>query len=112
MKLDIYRENNLVIIRIIGRFDINQVHLFESAFIDQVESNPAVIAVRMKECTYIDSSAIVTFVRFLNMARRKGIEMVCYDLNENIDKIFRISKLDAYLKVMTERQFLDKYANE
>jgi hypothetical protein len=45
MKLDIYRENNLVIIRIIGRFDINQVHLFESAFIDQVESNPAVIAV-------------------------------------------------------------------
>ena len=133
MKIDIYREDTLVVIRVIGRFDINEVHSFESMLHSQIESNPAVIAFRLRECTYIDSSAIVTFsagtstfwntsspvwlpqfqdgsfVRFMNLAKRHGIDMVCYDLNENIAKIFRISKLDSYVQILTEEQFLDKY---
>ncbi len=109
MKIDIYREDTLVVIRVIGRFDINEVHAFESMLHSQIESNPAVIAFRLRECTYIDSSAIVTFVRFMNLAKRHDIDMVCYDLNENIAKIFRISKLDSYVQILTEEQFLDKY---
>jgi len=112
MKLDIYRDDNLVIIRIIGRFDINEVHNFETAFTSQVELNPDIIAIKLKDCTYIDSSAIVSFVRFMNLARRNKIEIVYYSLNDNINRIFKISKLDTYLNVLTEEEFLEKYSQK
>jgi len=112
MKLDIYRDDNPVIIRIIGRFDINEVHNFETAFTSQVELNPDTIAIKLKDCTYIDSSAIVSFVRFMNLARRNKIEIVYYSLNDNINRIFKISKLDTYLNVLTEEEFLEKYSQK
>ncbi len=71
MKIDIYRESQIIIISLIGRLDINQVHNLEELFYRQVEVQPAAIAIMMKECTYIDSAAIVSFVRFKNMAQKK-----------------------------------------
>jgi anti-anti-sigma factor len=112
MKLDIYRDDNLVIIRIIGRFDINEVHNFETAFISQVESNPEAIAIKLKDCTYIDSSAIVSFVRFKNLALKNKIDIIYYGLNDNINRIFSISKLDTYLKVLSEEEFLEQYSRK
>lgn len=112
MKLDIYRDDNLVIIRIIGRFDINEVHTFETAFMSQVESNPEAIAIKLKDCTYIDSSAIISFVRFMNLARKNKIDIVYYGLNDNIVRIFSISKLDTYLNVLSEEEFLEKYSRK
>jgi len=111
MKIDIYKESQLIIISLIGRLDINQVHNLESVFYKQVEQQPATIAVMMKDCTYIDSAAIVSFVRFKNMTRKNRIDLICYNLNENVNRIFKIAKMDKFLTILSEEEFLARYAN-
>lgn len=112
MKIDIYKESQLIIISLIGRLDINQVHNLESVFYKQLELQPSIIAIMMKDCTYIDSAAIVSFVRFKNMTRKHRIELVCYNLNDNISRIFKIAKMDKFLTILTEKEFLERYVNK
>jgi anti-anti-sigma factor len=112
MKIDIYKESQLIIISLIGRLDINQVHNLESVFYRQLELQPSIIAIMMKDCTYIDSAAIVSFVRFKNMTRKNRVELVCYNLNENISRIFSIAKMDKFLTLLTEEEFLARYVNK
>lgn len=109
MKIDIYREGGLVIITLTGRLDISQVHNLEMVFYKQIEKSPSTIAFMMKDCTYIDSAAIVSFVRFKNITRKNRVELVCYNLNENVERIFKIAKMEKFLTMLTEREFLEKY---
>ena len=111
MKIDIYKENQLIIISLIGRLDINQVHNLEAVFYKQMELQPSTIAIMMKDCVYIDSAAIVSFVRFKNMARKNMVDLVCYNLNGNIERIFKIAKMDKFLTILTEEEFLARYVN-
>ncbi|HPB82985.1 MAG TPA: STAS domain-containing protein, partial [Spirochaetota bacterium] len=76
------------------------------------KTNPEAIAIKLKDCTYIDSSAIISFVRFMNLARKNKIDIVYYGLNDNIVRIFSISKLDTYLNVLSEEEFLEQYSRK
>ncbi len=109
MKIDIYKEGGLVIITLTGRLDISQVHNLEMVFYKQIEKGPTTIAFMMKDCTYIDSAAIVSFVRFKNISRKNRVELVCYNLHENVARIFKIAKMEKFLTMLTEKEFLEKY---
>ncbi|MCX7678977.1 MAG: STAS domain-containing protein [Spirochaetes bacterium] len=109
MKIDIYKEEGLVILTLIGRLDINQVHNLEMVFYKQIEKNPSTIAFNLKDCTYIDSAAIVSFVRFKNITRKNKIDLICYNLNENIERIFKIAKMGKFLTILTEKEFFKRY---
>lgn len=111
MKIDIYKEEGLVIITLAGRLDISQVHNLEMVFYKQIEKNPTTVAFNLKDCTYIDSAAIVSFVRFKNITRKNKIELICYNLNDSINRIFRIAKMEKFLTIITEKEFLKKYVN-
>ncbi len=111
MKIDVYKENHLVIISLIGRLDIYQVPELESVFYKQVELNPSTIAMMMKDCTYIDSAAIVSFVRFKNITLKNRIDLICYNLNENINRIFKIAKMDKFLTILSAEEFLARFAS-
>jgi anti-anti-sigma factor len=109
MRISIHRNKDLVDIKIIGEYDIHEVHFFNTMFIDELSNKPSIIALNLKEMTYLDSSAIGSFLRCMNMAKKDNIEFICYNLNERIEEIFRLARLERCFQVLTGEDFQKKY---
>lgn len=111
MKIDIHTEEGLIIIKLAGKYKITEIYDFEKSFLGQMQKTPAVIALNLRDLTYIDSSGIGSLVRCLNLSLQNNMTFVCYEPNENIMNIFRLSKLDQFLNILTEGEFLKKYVS-
>lgn len=109
MRISIHRNKDLVDIRIIGEYDIHEVHFFNSLFIDELNNKPSVVALNLNEMTYIDSSAIGSLIRCLNMAMKEDIEFICYNLNQRIEEIFRLARLERSFQILSDTEFKEKY---
>ncbi len=80
-------------------------------FTDEISKKPPVIALDLAELSYIDSSGIGSLIRYMNMATKENINFLCYNLNKNIENIFKISKLDHFLPILSNEAFQKKYYN-
>jgi anti-anti-sigma factor len=109
MKIDINRNENIVNIKLIGKYDIEELLFFSTLFNDEINKKPEVIALDLADLTYIDSSAIGSLIRYMNKAVKENVNFLCYNLNKNIENIFRISKLDQFLPIMSNQDFQKKY---
>ena len=111
MKIDIIRNDNIVNIKLIGKYDIEELLFFSTLFTDEISKKPRVIALDLEELSYIDSSGIGSLIRYMNMAAKENVDFLCYNLNGNIQNIFKISKLDRYLPIFSNEEFQKKYFN-
>jgi len=109
MQIDVHKEGPLIIFTLNGRYDISEVHNFETVYRHHIDDNPKVIALNLKDLKYIDSSGIGSLVRCMNLALKNNIEFICYDINENVESIFKIAKLDQFISILTKDEFLKKY---
>ena len=109
MKIDIDRNENVVKIKLIGKYDIEELLFFSTLFTDEISKKPTVIALDLAELSYIDSSGIGSLIRYMNMASRENINFLCYNLNKNIENVFKISKLDQFLPILSNEAFQKKY---
>ncbi len=105
MRININRNKNVVDIKLIGEYDIHEVHFFNSLFIDEIGNKPSIIALNLNEMTYIDSSAIGSLIRCMNMAIKDNIQFICYNLNERIGEIFRLARLERCFQILSEDEF-------
>ena len=110
MKIDIRRDDNIVNIKLIGKYDIEELLFFSTVFSDEISKRPEIIALDLEELTYIDSSGIGSLIRYVNIALKENIEFICYNLNKNIENIFKISKLDQFLNILSNDDYQKKYA--
>ncbi|MFW5862170.1 MAG: STAS domain-containing protein [Spirochaetota bacterium] len=109
MQIDIHKENNMVIFNLIGKYDISEVHNFETMYKKHLDQKPRLIALKLQNLKYIDSSGIGSLVRCMNLALKNDVEFICFDLNENVESIFKLAKLDQFITLLTEEEFMDTY---
>ncbi len=109
MKIDINRDENVTYIKLIGKYDIEELLFFSTVFSDEIDKKPPAIGLNLESLTYIDSSGIGTLIRYMNMATKEKIDFFCYNLNENIENIFRISKLDQFLSILSVEDIQKKF---
>jgi anti-anti-sigma factor len=109
MKIDINRDENVTHIKLIGKYDIEELLFFSTVFSDEINKKPSAIALNLESLTYIDSSGIGTLIRYMNMASKEKIDFFCYNLSKNIENIFRISKLDQFLCVLSPEDLQEKF---
>lgn len=109
MRIKIHKEEGLSIIKLIGRYDIEEVYDFDILFQNQIDMNVSVIALNLAELRYIDSSGIGSLIRSKNTAMKNGIEFLCYNLHKDIVYTFQLSKIDQFLTILSEDEFLNKY---
>lgn len=100
---------DVVIIDLIGEFDLDTINRVEEQWQQVLEKQPKVIGINCQKLKFIDSSAIGTLVKFLNSAMSKGIELVFYDLNKQISAIFKTARLDNFFTITTREEFEKKY---
>lgn len=109
LKIEVDRDGGLVIIQLAGKYDITEITNFEKIFIGEMEKRPKTIAMMLRDLKYIDSSGIGSLVRSFNLAEKYGIDFVCYNLNKNIEKILSLSKINLFIKILSEDEFLNTY---
>jgi anti-anti-sigma factor len=102
---------SLKVIRIRGEFFLGHVRQVEDTWNALVADGPETIAIDCGEMTFIDSSAIGTFVKFLNNSMSLGIKLVFFDLSESIERIFSKAKLNKIFFVLSREEFERLYMN-
>jgi anti-sigma B factor antagonist len=110
MDLKTSKLGNIQIIELEGKFDIECVEDFETAFQKMVDySTVPQIAVNMNKLDYIDSSGIGSLIKSLHSVKnQKGI-LILYGLKPMIMNVFKLAKLDMFFQVMTDADFKKKY---
>ena len=117
-----YKENDVVsieiddlgaikIIRIKGEFFLGYVRQVEDTWNKLAAMSPEVIAIDCHDMTFVDSSAIGTFVKFLHNSMSNNIKLIFFDLNESISRIFGKAKLNKIFTILTREEF-DKLAQK
>ncbi len=96
-------------IQIRGRYELTSVNYVENVFREQLYADFDIIAFDLKNLHYIDSSGIGSLIRCTNLARKQNIKTVFYNLGPDIDSVFRLSKLDTLIDIISEDTFRQKY---
>jgi anti-anti-sigma factor len=81
----------------------------EETWNDQLEKSPEVIAFDLKELTQIDSISINHVFQLSRIAAEKNIQLIIFDANEPLKKIFEVIKLDRVITFMTKQKFESEY---
>jgi anti-anti-sigma factor len=81
----------------------------EEVWNEQLNKNPEIIAFNLKGLAQIDSISINHLFRLSKRAIEKDIEIIIYDINENIRKIFDVIKLTRVIPVMPRQKFENDY---
>ncbi len=72
---------------------------------EQINKEPEVIALDCGKIVFVDSTAIGVLVKVLKNAVKKDIELVFYDLNEPLRRLFDKTALNTFFKVTTKTRF-------
>ncbi len=109
--IDLHAEQfgDTIIIHLNGVFNIDSVARVEQVWVDQVVKVPRLIAINCLKLESLDSSAIGSIVKFFNFAMGRGIMMVFYDLNPQIQRLFETARLTRYFNITTVSDFKNRY---
>lgn len=103
---------DLLIIKLAGKFDIEQTQTFEKSFASMIEAQPPRVGMDMTELNFIDSSGMGSLIKGLNKTRNYGGEMILFGLKPMILNVFKLAKLDNFFKVTTPEEFQKQYLND
>lgn len=102
----------MTVLKLSGKFDLEQTDAFMNQFKLHTEDKPAVVCMDMNDVQFIDSSGLGALIKALNMTKNDGGEMILYGLNQVIQNVFKLAKLDNFFKLMDEAEFNRKYPEE
>ncbi|MFW6365799.1 MAG: STAS domain-containing protein [Spirochaetota bacterium] len=101
--------NDSAILKVEGKFNIDYIERFDQIIKEVFEKHPSVIAVDLHDVEYIDSSALGSLIKAMNIAKKQSISLYLYNLQENIHDVFKLSYLDKFFLIQTTAEMKDKY---
>ncbi len=109
--MDIKKSNrsNVTVVELNGKFDIEQASNFETVFNTMIKDRPMIVALDLQEVQYIDSSAIGSIIKALNVIKNYGGEMILFGMKPMILNVFKLAKLDSFFRILTPDEFNRKY---
>lgn len=105
LKTKIENDNQTTILSLDGKFDIAEHRNFENIFKEQLLTENETIALNLENLSYIDSSGIGSLVKCLNLAKRRGIKFLCYSIPNEIEDVFKLSKIDNYIDIIPSKDY-------
>lgn len=105
------QHRDLAIMHLDGKLYFESLNYLTEIWCQIVAKQPKVIAMDCRELDGIDSSSIGILVQFFNEAMKKNIELVFYDLNPSIRKLFHTIHLEQFFTVTTGKKFMAKYCS-
>lgn len=93
-------ENGVLTIALKGELHAGNAAEFYEAAIAAYKAQPSDVLFDGAELTFIDSTALGTFVKILKAAKTDGNKIVLKNLHANIKKLFLICSLDKIMEIL------------
>ena len=109
LNLNIEEIKKVIIISIEGELFFGNIDELDDLWNRQVIKKPSIIAMNCKNLISIDSTVVGYFVKFLKFTMNKKIELVFFDLTDQVNKLFLTARLDKFFKITTKDEFQIEY---
>ncbi len=100
---------SVALIRLKGKFTIEDVNHFKEETVPLTKSGIATLLMSFTDLVYIDSSGIGSLILLMNTAKNQGMNLIVYNLQEEIQNVFRISYLDKFFVITTSEELKKHY---
>ena len=104
MKITVNTKNNTYFLILDGKFNIDHIDVFDENFHSIIKNKPDVIAINLHNVEYIDSSALGSLIKGLNLCKKLNIKFYLCDLKENINLVFKLSYLDKFFNIVSSKE--------
>jgi anti-sigma B factor antagonist len=92
-----------------GKFTIEDINFFKETTAPLSKDPVKTILISFTDLEYIDSSGIGSLILLMNMAKNHGINLIVYNLQDEIKNVFRISYLDKFFTITTSDELQKLY---
>ncbi len=100
-------KNELEILAIKGELDLNNAAAVKTILDREINAGKINIVMDLKGLEYIDSSGIGVFINTVNKIRSLKGNFVLMGLSENIKRIFNLTKLTSFFRIIRDEMELD-----
>jgi anti-sigma B factor antagonist len=97
------QQKTILVIELSGTFSIKQIEQFNNAITHELVKGRTAVAMSFARVDYVDSSAIGTMIKMMNMISHSGGELIIYDASESVFSVLKVSKLDKFFSVTNSR---------
>ncbi|HRX14760.1 MAG: STAS domain-containing protein [Spirochaetes bacterium] len=104
MKITVNTQNNTYFLILDGKFNIDHIDVFDENFHSIIKNKPDAIAINLQNVEYIDSSALGSLIKGLNLCKKLNIKFYLCDLKENINLVFKLSYLDKFFNIVSSSE--------
>lgn len=111
MNIEIKKIQNSTIMKLFGKFDIEESEDFEIKFQETLKENPNNIIILCSYLDFIDSSGIGSMIKCLKLAKNSKCTMYLAELKPSILNVFKLAKLDVFFNIMEPGEFARKYGS-
>lgn len=101
--------DNSAVLKIEGKFNIDYIERFDQMIQEVFSRHPGMIAVDLHDVEYIDSSALGSLIKAMNIAKKQSISFYLFNLQDNIHDVFRLSYLDKFFMIKKTAQMKELY---
>ena len=109
LKIKPVTSKTIHVVQLSGKFSIEQVGQFDASVTKDMIKNVKTVAICLSDIEYIDSSALGSLIKMMNMVKSTGKEFVLFDIAEPIMNIVRIANLDKFFTITTSRSLMMKH---
>ena len=92
--------DDALILRPKGEIDLSRAPSLRVHLSQALADRPERLIIDLGDVPYMDSSGVATFVEAMQLARRKGSELILCGLQPRVLSIFEIARLDMVFKIL------------
>ncbi len=87
-----------------GEIDLHDAPAMKEQFARILEGKPNRVFVDLSKVRYIDSSGLAVFIGVMQNVQSYGGKLALYGIQESVQTVFRISRLDQVFRIFTNRE--------
>lgn len=103
MVMEIYRVNDIKVIKISGEIDFDNFQDVGKKIRSNLQNTKKVI-IDLEELTYLNSMGLSEIIKVYKKSKENDTKLILCSLNENIHKLFRITKINKLINICTSQQ--------
>jgi anti-anti-sigma factor len=85
-----------------GELDLSSAEQLEEELKRNEQEEPPLLVLDLRELTFMDSTGLRTVIAADARARDRGGRLVIVRAPEEVDRVFRLTRMDAHLEMMDE----------
>ena len=87
------------LIRLSGRLGEADVHKVSARLVDILDRGPGIVHLDLGELSFLDTGGVAAIISLFKRARRRGGDVILYDVNARVRALLELSRLHEILEL-------------